>query len=156
VNEADVRDVIRKSSIFGVLGDEELDAIAMHGEIERYAAGETIYRQGDVGRNLYVIAQGEAHLERSYAMNGDRTVRRTVLRLRRGRVLGCWLGLTGREHRQMCTAVCQKDVVAVVFECQRLRDLISSHPEMGVKLYAQLIMSLKDRLETTYSVLESI
>jgi thioredoxin reductase (NADPH) len=156
VNEADVREAIRRSGLFGVLEDDELDAIAMHGAIERYRAGETVYRQGDVGRLLYVIASGEAQLERSYTINGDRRVRRTVLTLREGRIMGCWLGLTGREHQQMCTAVCHKDVVAVVFECQWLRDIIDRHPEMGVKLFAQLITILKDRLEITYSVFESI
>jgi thioredoxin reductase (NADPH) len=154
--EVDIRAELARSSLFGVLDDGHVEAIAMHGEIEHYRTGETIYRQGDVGRFLYVIASGEAHLERSYTINGDRRVRRTVLKLREGRVLGCWLGLTGQEHQQMCTATCQKDVVAVVFECQLLRDIIARHPEMGVKLFAQLITILKDRLETTYSVLESI
>jgi len=53
-------DLLRKSTVFGLLPDAELVRVATSMRLERYAAGERIIGEGDRGDTAFLIAGGEA------------------------------------------------------------------------------------------------
>jgi signal transduction histidine kinase len=53
---------LRSTFLFESLTDEQLDWLVEHGAVERHAAGETVYTQGDVAESFYVLLDGEIEL----------------------------------------------------------------------------------------------
>ena len=58
--EPEVLELLRRSTLFGDLPDGELTLVASRLEAVRFAAGDTIVREGDQGHRAFLIASGEA------------------------------------------------------------------------------------------------
>jgi signal transduction histidine kinase len=63
------RDELRTLFLFEKLTDEQLDWIAEHGQIERYAAGTTVLNEGDPATCFYVLLSGTLRMTRT--VHGD-------------------------------------------------------------------------------------
>lgn len=57
--------LLRRTTIFESLTDEQVDALAHQVRIVTLAAGETLFRQGEEGDSLYVVAAGVIELTRT-------------------------------------------------------------------------------------------
>jgi CRP-like cAMP-binding protein len=55
---------LRRSPVFDQLAEAELGVLADLCRPRQFAAGEVIFRQGDLGDSLYVIAAGEVEVSR--------------------------------------------------------------------------------------------
>lgn len=55
---------LRRSQVFDQLSEAELEVLANLCRPRQFAAGEVIFRQGDLGDSLYVIAAGEVEVSR--------------------------------------------------------------------------------------------
>jgi CRP-like cAMP-binding protein len=58
--EPEVLELLRRSTLFGDIPDGELTGIASRLDAARFAAGDTIVREGDEGHSAFLIASGEA------------------------------------------------------------------------------------------------
>lgn len=154
-----VQDVLRKCQVFSRLSGPQLQAVARLGEMEAYEAGDVVYRQGKIGKKLYVLAEGQIGLERRFDMGngleGTRTVY-VVQEVPRRRLLGGWCTLVGKEHVQMCSATCNGPVRLVSLPCSELRETIREDSALGVKILEELVLILRERIENSYAVMETL
>ncbi len=75
---------LRTVPIFGGLEDAELERLWSYTEVQRHDAGETILRQGDLAKEMFVLLDGEVEI-----YTGDEDERaRTLGRLKRGDCFG--------------------------------------------------------------------
>ncbi len=150
---------LRKCELFGQLSEKELLSIANLGSIKKYEAGEIIYERGVLGTKLYVLSKGQASLYRRIDLGNARTADAAVYVLRektQRRLMGGWCTLLGEQHVQMCTARCDKPSKIVSLGCSDLREIITTHPNMRLMILEKLVLILRDRIESSYGVMETL
>jgi CRP-like cAMP-binding protein len=155
----EVMQTLKKCGLFSELSYEELSPFADLGSIENYAAGDMIYRQGDIAEKLYILSEGQVSLNRNFEIGNERQAEKVVYILRERpnrRLMGGWSSLVGEEHIQMCSAKCNKPTKVVSFNSSELRDLISKNMNIRIKILEKLIVILRDRLESSYSAMETL
>lgn len=155
----DVVDILRKCKIFSDLSDDEIFPIARLGRIEVFEAGETIYKQGSLGTKLYVLSEGQAHLERKTDLGETGQANVTVFILREQperRLMGCWGALVGERHVHMCSAICDKPSRVLSILWSDLKEVISNNPDVRLKILEKLILLLRDRIDSSYGALETL
>ncbi len=62
MTEAEKLDVLRRSTLFEMLSEAELQVLAELSRARRFAAGEVVFREGDAGDALFVLAKGEVEV----------------------------------------------------------------------------------------------
>ena len=73
MNQRNITHCLWQSEFFSVLTEKELSYIAKRGSIEKYAAGDTIYEQGQPGKKFYLLYKGQVSLLRYYKLDQTRT-----------------------------------------------------------------------------------
>jgi CRP-like cAMP-binding protein len=156
---AAIIETLRKCELFSCLAEEELNAIASMGSIEVYDAGDEIFQQGNVGTRLYVLSEGHISLYRKMELGKSQRGTIPVYEARerpRRRLLGGWAGLVGERHVQMCTARCNSPSKVISIPTEDLRTFLQRDPAIRVKFMETLVLLLKDRLESSYSAMETL
>src|SRR5215217_7141026 len=64
-------DLLRNVAIFKDLDDSELAEVAEKCKEERYESGAYIFREGEAGNRLYLIATGEVRISRDVPGSGE-------------------------------------------------------------------------------------
>ena len=141
---------------FKGLSEEHLEEIGKLCEVQQYEPGDVVFHQGDYGEHLYVIAEGQAYLERGVDLGDKKTGTVVVSVLGKGRLLGSWSTLLGEPHILMCSAVTQKPSTILRFRGPDLRELMGKNITLGFTLMERLCFLLKDRVQSAYGALERI
>ncbi|MFH1623977.1 MAG: cyclic nucleotide-binding domain-containing protein [Pseudomonadota bacterium] len=141
--------------LFRGLGKGEIRKISSLCHVETYDAGEDVFRQGDVGKHLYIIAEGQIFLERSMDL-GTRTGKVVIGILGRGRAFGCWSTLLDEPHNVMSSAICQKPAELVVMKGADLREMMIRNAKFGFSVLERLCFVLRDRLQGAFGAMEKI
>ncbi len=152
-------EIFKKCELFNHLNDDELFSIAKMGKIEDYNAGDEIFQQGNIGTKLYVLSKGNISLYRKIEMGPNRQGLVTVYEAREKsnrRLLGSWSALIGERHVLMCTARCEKASRVISISTEALRNFLNKDIELRVKILEKLIILLRDRLESSYSALQTL
>jgi CRP-like cAMP-binding protein len=123
--------------LFSGLGPEEVGRLAQVAVPRRWQAGEVVFREGDSGDTCYVIRTGGARVTRNHS--DGRAI--TLAELRRGDIFG-ELAMWGGEMRS-ATVEALEDTTAVALLASDVRRLLASHPEIAVKLLAELATRLR-------------
>lgn len=58
----DKHEVLRRSPLFEMLSDAELGVLAELSRQRRFGRGEVVFREGDAGDSLFVLAKGEVEV----------------------------------------------------------------------------------------------
>jgi CRP-like cAMP-binding protein len=66
--------VLRQSPLFELLSGAELDVLAELSKPLKYAPGETIFSEGEVGASLFVLASGEVEVVRRAPAGGEKVL----------------------------------------------------------------------------------
>lgn len=159
MNTVNIIDIIRKCKIFNELSEQEILTIAKLGHIEKFQAGETVYKQGSLGTHLYVLSEGQVHLERKTDLSETRKANVTVFILREQpdrRLMGCWGELVGKRHVHMCSAICDKPTSVVSIPWADLKEVTTDNPILRLKILEKLILLLRDRIDSSYGAFETI
>ena len=154
----EITEILRMCELFSELSDKELRSIARLGRIEKFEAGEKIYEQSSIGTKLYILFKGYVALERRIDLGGVREANVTVftLRERTNRRLMCsWCTLVGKQHVQMCSAVCEKPTQVISMRCSDLRETMIKDSNMRIKILEKLILLLRDRIYSSYEAIET-
>ncbi len=155
----EITEILRMCELFSELSDNELGSIAKLGRIEKFEAGEKIYEQGSIGTKLYILSEGRVTLERRVDLGGVRVANITVFALRQQknrRLMGGWCTLVGKQHVQMCSAVCEKPTRVISMRCSDLRETIIKDSTMRIKILEKLILLLRDRIYSSYEAIETL
>jgi small-conductance mechanosensitive channel/CRP-like cAMP-binding protein len=115
-------DALAAIDLFAKLDQDELDLLASGVRSQRFADGEVIIEQGDVGDSLYLITRGEV----AVTLTVDTQVRE-VARLAAGGFVGEMSLLTGEPRQATCRAV--GDVACWVLGHQALQRVLRADPK---------------------------
>lgn len=147
--------VLKNCEFFRGLGKKDISKIAGLCRLDMYETGEYIFRQGDYGEHLHVIAEGRISLERSVDL-GAQKGNVAIEALGKGRVSGCWSTLLGIPHILMSSAVCLQPTTIVVMNGADLRAMMIANPELGFNVMERLSFLLRDRIQAAYGAMEKI
>ena len=123
--------------LFAGLGPEDCARLAEVAVPRRWANGEVVVREGDEGDTCYVVRSGAARVTRTHS--DGRAI--TLAELRRGDIFG-ELAMWGGETRS-ATVETLEDTTAVALLASDVRRLLSAHPEIAVKLLAEIAARLR-------------
>lgn len=65
---------IKDLPLLARLPDDDLKALAARGRVRRFAAGSTIFNEGDAGDALYVVVEGRVRMSRISGAGGEATL----------------------------------------------------------------------------------
>jgi len=152
-------ETLKKCEFFNHLTEDELHSIAKMGKIETYNTGDELFQQGNLGVNLYILSEGHISLYRQMKLGESRKGIASVYDARERpfrRLLGGWSALIGERHIQMCTARCNSPSKVVSIPTEDLRLFFEKDFEIRVKILEKLVLLLRDRLESSYSTMETL
>ncbi len=116
---------LERIDIFDGLPDRELDAIAKAFRTARLDAGEHLYRHGEPGEHLNVLAEGEVSL----------TTPTDAVQLHPYQAFGHQAFVSGLPHRSSAAAVVDSEVLRL--SRRRLRSVLANCPTFGERLCAR-------------------
>jgi predicted RND superfamily exporter protein len=131
--------VLETSPLFEDMSNYERRKAILISEIHEFEAGEKLVTQGDVGRNMYMILDGEAHVERR---DDDKT--RLLAELKAGQVFG-EVGYI-RAIERTADVVAVTPVTALNFEYDRMQKDLKFFPNIVAKLNFNISSILGGRL----------
>jgi CRP-like cAMP-binding protein len=94
------RQLLRRSTLFSRLPDEEIDAILGHAISERYAAGAPIFAKGDPGSSMMAVLKGQVVIS-VLSLEGKQIVLNVI---EEGEIFGEIALLDGKERSADATA----------------------------------------------------
>jgi CRP/FNR family cyclic AMP-dependent transcriptional regulator len=152
---AKMAEALRRCKLFHDLEDEQIRMLATAFHEESHKQGEAIFRQGDLGRKLYVIAQGQVLLERTLDMK-PRVANVALSLLGKDRVMGCWACLVGELRDLRESAICQKPTKVLAAEGSELANIMEENPQIALVLLKRLCFMLDERLHDCYCTIGSL
>lgn len=150
-----IMQALESCEFFKYLERNHFDALVGLCRTQEYDAGENIFQQGDLGENLYIIAEGRVILERSVDL-GARKGNITIDSLGQGKLLGCWSTLLGEPHILMSTAHCQQPTLVLTLKGSDLRNMMLEDKELGFKLMERFCFLLRERIQAAYGAMEKL
>ena len=155
MDRSDIERVLNGCEFFRGLDPAAIREIAGLCAVETCEPGRFIYRQGEFGVRIYVIAQGQVALERSLDL-GARKGTAAIGQLGPGRVFGCWSTLLDEAHNFMSSACCRKETRLISLKGADLRAMMLRNPALGFQVLQRLCLVLRERIQAVYGAMERI
>ena len=149
--ERDLISILKGNFLFESLAIQELKLVRDIVHIREYRPGELVFKQGEVGVGMYIIARGHVDIsveDRDPEKEGMRSI--FVTRLERGDFFG-EIALVEDNGRRTATATANDDVMLIGFFKPDLSEIISRSPATGSKVLMKLAQVLGKRLKETAS-----
>jgi len=148
LTDAEALECLRNScDFFKVLSDREIVSVLRVAKRRSYEAGQTIFHQGQDGRELYVVVQGEVEI--ALALKGGRE--KVVARASDGDYFG-EMGFLDFGPRT-ATARCTKPTTVLVIHDLLLR---RAGTATSVKLLKNFCWILMERLKSANTQIQSL
>ncbi|MFC3326697.1 FAD-dependent oxidoreductase [Mesorhizobium cantuariense] len=135
----------RRDQAFPTLAEADIDRMRRFGEASFYAAGEPIFKAGDVAPGLIVVLSGEVDI----IQDGGLGRRETIVTHGPGSFVGELAQLSARPS--LVNAQAAEPVEAFVIASQRLRDLMVQEANLGERIMRALILRRVGLLESATS-----
>lgn len=155
MNRQEIEEALSNCELFCDLAAGDIGQLAALCEITSFQAGESIFRQGDLGEHLYIVLEGHVLLQRSVDL-GHQKGHVAIGLLGSGRVFGCWSTLLDQPHNLMASAVCQRPTRVLAIKGKDLRRMMVTNRELGFNLLEKLCFILRDRIRSAYGAMEKI
>ena len=151
----DMQATLQSCQFLKNISPAHLDTITGFCSVDHYEAGSYIFRQGDLGEDLFIIIDGYVFLER--AMDIGRHKGSVVIdALGKGRTLGCWSTLLGESHVLLSSANCQKDSTVIRLKGGQLRKCMEEDTAFGFFMLERLSFLLRERIQAAYGAMDKI
>jgi CRP-like cAMP-binding protein len=132
---------LRRLALLNGLTQEQVSEVAQHLQLERFSAGQSIYRQGMPGDSLYLIEAGQVSVQ-SRDCQGEAQVWAT---LASGEFFGETSMLTGEPHEADVIAL--TDVTAWALTRSDFEALVLRYPSLALNLSRILGRRLRESSE---------
>ncbi|MFH1681674.1 MAG: cyclic nucleotide-binding domain-containing protein [Candidatus Eisenbacteria bacterium] len=133
-------ELLRYYSYFAGVDGESLKAVAAISEEVSIPAGQTLFKEGDPAKALYIVTNGQVDV--SLQLGSGREI--VVDQIVPGDLLG-W-SVFVEPHKMRATAIARKESKAVAINAAKLRDLCEKDTRLGFNLVKQVAGSLAHRL----------
>ncbi len=136
--------VLREIPLFRELSRRELREVAQTLEIADFAIGDTVFKQGDSGRGMYIVLSGGIDIIQVDETDGAR------LHLSRSEA-GSFFGETALldDAPRTASAIAFDEAELALFSRYALLNLAEQKPHLGVKIAMQLSQIIAERLRRT-------
>src|SRR5205809_4477462 len=128
--------------LFADLRPAQARIVVLMGDLRHFAPGETIFRRGEIGEEMYVIIGG-----RTEVFVGDGAGRQRINELKRGDVFG-EMGLV-RHAERTADVVAAGDVDVLALDEHFLRRIKNRYPRIASQVFLNLTRLLSDHLQRT-------
>ena len=146
------KQTLKECQLFSALTDAELEKIVNLATDREYAAGATIFQEGDSAEELFVLREGKVALQMMLPTAPAQMSRRvTVDAVTKNEVLG-WSAIV-EPYVYTLTAICLQKVKALSINSTKLRRLLQDSPQTGFEILNGLIKVVASRLGDTRRVL---
>jgi CRP-like cAMP-binding protein len=142
--------LLRQTAIFADLDDPELGKVADICREQTYQPGETIFKEGDPGNRLFLIAQGEVRISRQIPGSGEEA----LAVLRTGACFG-EMAVFDRSERST-DAISNGGCTLATISRSELEMLLDFEPDLAAKVLRSMVRLLALRLRATNDNLRSI
>lgn len=147
-SELNPRDMV----LFAGLDAGEMDVLAELLERQELAHGDVVFREGDAGDRVYLIARGSVSIKLQLT---DENRARRLATFAPGVFFGEMAMLEG-ERRSADAFAKGECVVLYTLSAERLAQILQQHPQLGIKLYRNLSRELATRLRVTSGALRAL
>ncbi|MCK4362904.1 MAG: cyclic nucleotide-binding domain-containing protein [Dehalococcoidia bacterium] len=142
--EAIIKEVLASSELFKGLTDEELEKVAALGRAEVYEKGTTLFTEGSVAKDLYIIQVGKVAMEISLSPTPSMGKQVTVDTLSKGQICG-WSAVGGTPA-YILTARALEPVRVITIDGGRLYTLLKEDYYLGYRVMARMAEVVHSRL----------
>jgi len=145
-----IADVLRHSALFTGLDDSQLGKVAEIARTQSYQAGELIFKEGEPGNRLFVIADGEVRISRNIPAAGEEA----LAILKKGACFG-EMAVFDRSERST-DAIANGGCTVVTVSRPDLELLLEFDPELGYAVLKAAVRLLSHRLRAANDHLKSL
>ncbi len=147
---------LKRSEVFLGLRDADLDLIAGLPSCseETYGAQETVFREGEEAKNLYVVEQGQIELVMAVPSDSQQPAGQAVVNIiTKGGSFG-WSALVP-PYILTSTAICNQPCKLLVISWAELRALFDREPRIGYEVMKAVLRIVASRLRNTRQLMIS-
>ncbi len=130
--------------VFKQLDENDLAELATMMESQKYATGEDLFKEGDPGGKMYIIANGAVEVQKLRSHGSDRVV---IARFERGGVIG-EMSLVDGMTRSATVNVVQPTKVFTLSK-ESFDEMILNRKDLANKVLLGMSMLLSLRLRNT-------
>ena len=141
--------LIRRAAIFADLTDDELTHVAELCKEQPFKFGQTIFREGEPGNRLYIIAAGEVRISRDVPGSGEEAL--TVLK--QGACFG-EMAVFDRSERST-DAIANTDTTLLTITRSDFEIMLDFNRDIAYKVLWAVVRLLSSRLRQTNDNLRS-
>lgn len=148
-----ISNLLHQNKIFSTLTKKEIRIVEELVHERHYRAGETVFRQSEIGIGMYIIAKGAVdisvvELEDVTASANDKFSEILITKLKKGDFFG-ELSLVEEQGKRTAHATASEDSVLIGFFKPDLNVILQSHPTIGAKITMNLAEVVGRRLKST-------
>ncbi len=148
-----ISNLLHQNKIFSSLTKKEIRIVEELIHERHYRAGETVFRQSEIGIGMYIIAKGAVdisvvELEDVTASANDKFSEVLIIKLKKGDFFG-ELSLVEDHGKRTAHATASEDSVLIGFFKPDLNVILQSHPSIGAKITMSLAEVVGKRLKST-------
>ncbi len=143
------KELIRQSAIFKDLDDDELDRIAEISKTQEFKFGQYIFKEGEKGNRLYIVASGEVRISRVVPGSGEEA----LAVLKTGACFG-EMAVLDRSERST-DAIANTDCMLLTITRSDFELLLDFNRELAYKVLWSVVRLLCERLRITNDNLRS-
>lgn len=152
---APIKETLAQCYLFDDLADEELEKVAELCREESYETGATIFAEGMMAKDLYVIREGKVALETSFSTRPGSSKQGTIdVITQQGQAFG-WCALQ-RPHTFTMSARCLQPTKVFAIDGAELYSLLTKDWFMGYKVMEGLVGVVASRLRHTKETLAQV
>jgi CRP-like cAMP-binding protein len=141
--------LIRQAAIFSDLTDDELAHVVEICKEQRFKFGQTIFREGEPGNRLYLIAEGEVRISRDVPGSGEEA----LAVLKKGACFG-EMSIFDRSERST-DAIANTDTNLLTITRSDFEIMLDFNRDIAYKVLWAVVRLLSTRLRQTNDNLRS-
>jgi CRP-like cAMP-binding protein len=141
--------LLKQAAVFADLEDAELERIGEICKTQRFKSGQTIFKEGDPGNRLFIIAGGEVRVSRQVPGSGEEA----LAVLKQGACFG-EMAVFDRSERST-DAIANTDSTLLTIERSDFEMLLDFDRDLAFKVLWGVVRLLSQRLRATNENLRS-
>ena len=141
--------LLKQAAIFADLDEGELQRVAEVCREQKFQGAETVFKEGEPGNRLYIIAEGEVRISRNIPGSGEEA----LAVLKKGSVFG-EMAIFDRSERST-DAIANADSVLLTISRSDFELLMDFNRDIAYKVLWAVVRLLSSRLRTTNDNLRS-
>ncbi len=126
----------------------------IHWRRQLVTSGQMVFREGDGGREVYLILQGRVRVVGEVALESERRIQPGICDLPQGALFG-ELALFDQGPRSASVSVVEDGELAVI-DGDRLLEFFDTNPELGYRILMRLLSVVVGRVRATNKKLVSL